>query len=198
MSEEKRIIMPGDLGWDQPRADEVAPPKKLPDALLEAAFSEVVNDAISGQDMVSEGSPVVPDEVVPVPVVSPMPVEVPRREQSKISYKYHKPASIKAGEMKMPKPIQAELLEDLSRAWERKCFTSFKKGTIITITGFTWFEGVGNLLMFAEGARGSYCIRPDQVKMLLPNPEVKSNDAMDGQGIEIREARPASERQPEG
>jgi len=205
--EEKLIITPGDPGWDQPRAHEIATPSKLPDSVLEAAFSEVVQNAQSTlnntgsteseADSMGSVSMVPPTEdstmeQASVHQVPPPPV------QPNISYKYHNPARQKLFDIAAPQPIQAELLENLPRSWEKVCYTKFRKGMLITITGFTLFPGVGNRYTFAEGSRGGYCVRQEQIKMLLPNPEVKTNDAVDGQGVEVREVGAPSVSESQG
>lgn len=180
-----RIILPGDPGWDSARAAEVAPPpEKLPNAVLEAAFSEVVNDV---QDLVLEGKEILPSPepvlVEPKSAVASVVQAIPPGPQPKISYKYHKPAQQESHDVKSPQPIKALLLEDLPRSWERKCYVgkvtykdgkrvggmAFRRGCVITITGYTLFPGIGNLYWFEEGACIGACVRQEQFQMLQEN-----------------------------
>lgn len=83
-------------------------------------------------------------------------------------YRFHRPAQKKTIDIPIPKPIEAKLLEDMPRKWERVCFRRFRKGDHITLTGMTFFPGIGSLYTFSEGSRGSYCVRPDQVSFEAP------------------------------
>jgi len=169
MTKENRIIMPGDPGWDTARATEVAPPpEKLPDAVLEAAFSEVVHDVKAAVVQQSSEVPAVePILVEPKDATLQAPMAPP--QQPNISYKYHKPANKKSHDVAVPYEIKAELLEDLPKSWERKVYAKgqFRKGKQITITGFTYYPQIGNRFSFKEGAREGYQVRHDQIKMLI-------------------------------
>jgi hypothetical protein len=192
---EKRIILPGDAGWDKPRADEVNPPAtKLPDEVLEAAFSEVVSELKAAKEKdATEDKTNDPNSVQfdnETKASSEIQKALPNTKSSNpITYKYHKPASKRSYDISAPQAIVVTLLEDLPRAWERNCYTKFRKGDSITITGMTLFPGVGNLYTFAEGSRGSYGVRQDQIQfpepILKPN-EVHPNDALAGQDTQIQ------------
>ena len=176
-TEEKHIILPGDPLWDKPRADEVATASvpKLPNELLEAAFTEVVGE-------VKEAIEAKPEEVP----ASVTPAAAPPGPQP--SYKYHQPARQRFIDVPVPRPIEAVLLENLPKAWERKCYVGgfdyvavegqtykkhirrpgFRKGDSITLTGMTFVPGSGAMYAFKEGSRGGFCVRPDQVSFSLP------------------------------
>jgi hypothetical protein len=183
---EKRIIMPGDPGWDKPRAEEVAPTLKVPGEALEQVFRDVVGE-------VKQTIETKPEEgQVPVQIVSPEELKKIRAKQAEgkpaPSYKFHHPSRQKSFRIPVPKPITAELLEDLPRSWETKCLVGgidyvtvegqpfkqrvrrpgFKKGEHVTLTEMVFFPGVGALYGFAEGNRGGFGVRPDQVSFSMP------------------------------
>jgi len=99
------------------------------------------------------------------------------------SYQYHKPAQKKSVDIPMANPIDAVLLEDLPRSWERKCYVGgvkyipitgetfkdrillpgFRAGDHITLINLTYYPGVGALYGFQEGSRGAFAVRPEQV-----------------------------------
>lgn len=174
-----KIIKPGDPEWD-PKFSPVPQAPKLPDAVLEAAFHEAVQEV---QDMISEGGPVSPPEVA-----QEAPVEAPTPGPPPVSYKFHRPARQRSFPIPVPKVIDATLLEDLPRRMERQCYVGdieyvsvegretkmrvrrpgFKKGDHITLDSATFYPGIGVMYGFQEGSRGSLCVRPDQVHFELP------------------------------
>lgn len=178
MTDEKRIILPGDPGWDKPRAEEVAPELKVPvpGEALEEVFRGVVEEVQATIEVAPEQ---VPASVEAVPA-KPGP-----------SYKFHKPSQQKVFRIPVPKPIDAELLEDLPRSWEQKCLvggidyvavegqafkqrvrrSGFRQGDHITLTEMVFFPGTGALYGFKEGNRGGYGVRPDQVSFKMPTPD---------------------------
>lgn len=160
MNDTKRIILPGDAGWSGPLAAEVGKTEvpKLPNEVLEAAFTEVVGEVqealtVQAEDISTPDT--VPAATEPVPPPGP-------------SYKFHRPAQKKMIDVPVPKPIEATLLADLPRRWERVCYQQFRKDGKITLTGMVFVPGLGAMYEFAEGKRGSYCVRPDQVSFSMP------------------------------
>lgn len=204
----RRIVMPGDPDWDKPLADRVSPPvsAKLPDEVVEKVFQEVVEEVKVTADTTPEQLPAT------VQIVSPEKMAEIKAgqaaEKPAPSYRFHNPAKKRFFEIPVPKPIDAELLEDLPRVWERKCYVGgveyvtvegqsfkqrvrkpgFRKGDHVTIVGMTFFMGQGALYTFKEGSRGGYALRPDQVQFEIPKPdpnpetprEEQSNDTATG------------------
>jgi hypothetical protein len=80
-------------------------------------------------------------------------------------FRFHSPAQKKSIDIPVPKPLDAILSENLPKRWERECYRQFRKGDHITLTGMTFFPGIGALYEFEEGKRGSFCVRPDQVSI---------------------------------
>jgi hypothetical protein len=169
MSEEKRIVMPGDPKWNKHMDfdKEYQTTPKMPSNVLEAAFTDAVKDA---QNMIAEGAPVDQSNSLPVEVDKGTVEQELAVSGSSNSYKYPRPAQKKFIEVPIGKPLDAILLENLPRRWERVCFRKFRKGDHITLIGMTYFPGVGALYEFEEGKRGSFGVRPDQVS--FPDPEV--------------------------
>ena len=187
-----KIIKPGDPEWD-PKFSPVPQAPKLPDEVLEAAFQEAVKEVKEKLE------------------VAQAPAEAPTPGPPKASYKFHSPARQKSFPIPVPKAIEATLLEDLPRRWERQCYVGdveyvsvegretkmrvrrpgFKKGDHITLDSATFFPGIGVMYGFHEGKRGSFCVRPDQVHFELstvadtPIPMAKSNEAQLPAGTEI-------------
>lgn len=193
-----KIITPGDPGWTQPAGIPKQPEvPKLPDELIEKVFSEVVSDVqekIAAGEMVSEGGPVEQEAKPEEPVVAAAPMKPDRfpslrgrRAPGGPGFKYHRPAQQKSFTMKMPKPVTATLLEDLPRGWEKVCYVGdmnwktrtrnpgFRKGDVITLMEMVFTPGVGAMYAFAEGGRGSFCVRPDQVIFAMPVPEAPAD-----------------------
>jgi len=165
-----KIIKPGDPEWD-PKFSPVPQAPKLPDEVLEAAFQEAVQEVKEKLEVAQEA-----------------PTEAPTPGPPKASYKFHSPARQKSFPIPVPKAIEATLLEDLPRRWERQCYVGgveyvsvegretkmrvrrpgFKTGDHITLDSATFFPGIGVMYGFQEGKRGSFCVRPDQVHFELP------------------------------
>jgi hypothetical protein len=152
------------------------PSQKLPDEVLEAAFQEAVQEVKEKLEVAQEAPP-----------------EAPTPGPPTASYRFHRPARQKSFSIPVPKAIDATLLEDLPRRWERQCYVGdveyvsvegsefkmrvrrpgFKKGEHITLDSMTFYPGIGALYGFAEGKRGSFAVRPDQVSFQMPeNPPV--------------------------
>lgn len=175
MTEDKRIIMPGDPGFNSPVEPEV-PPAGLPSDLLEAAFQEVVPEVKAQLESAPEA---VPDASKAIP------------EAPKASYKYHRPAVRKSFIIPIPKVVSATLLEDLPRSWERKCYAhqrtytkngpvtspGFREGDTITLTEMIFYPGIGARYAFKEGSRGSYTVTPDQVRFSMAELEQGTPDS---------------------
>lgn len=159
------IILPGDSEWSGPQA-EIPETPKLPDEVLEAAFTEAVADV---QNMIAEGGPVADEPnnlpVAPGDVATEVGKNLPALPNS---YRFHNPAQKKSIDIPVPKPIDVELLEDLPRQWEKVCFHKFRKGDHITLTSMTFYPGVGVLYGFSEGTRGGFGVRPDQFSFSVP------------------------------
>jgi hypothetical protein len=208
-TDEKRIILPGDPGWNTPAALDPAPvTPKLPDEVLEAAFSEVVNEVKDKLATTSEEAPAAATPKEPEP--------------PKASYRFHSPARNKSIPIPMPKPIVVTLTENLPRSWERKCYVGgtdylpiegkdykqrvrrpgFRKGEAITLSSMVFYPGIGVLYGFEEGSRGGYAVRQEQIHFPEPvsetpapgpgpapevqsNSEVAPNAAMDGQDPQV-------------
>jgi hypothetical protein len=179
---EKRIITPGDPGWNAPASlDPVPVTPKLPDEVLEEAFSEALTEV---QNMISEGGPV-PSEEAPAATIPKEP------EPPTASYRFHSPARMRSIPIPMPKPIVVTLTENLSKSWERKCYVGnidyipvegqdykqrvrrpgFRKGDSITLSSMVFYPGVGVLYGFVEGSRQGYAVRQDQILFPEPVPE---------------------------
>ncbi len=171
-----KIIKPGDPEWD-PKFSPVPQAPKLPDEILEKAFQEAVQEVKDKIEVAQEAPP-----------------EAPTPEPPKASYRFHRPAMQKSFPIPVPKAIDATLLEDLPRRWERQCYVGdveyvsvegkevkmrvrrpgFKKGEHITLDSATFYPGIGVLYGFLEGRRGGFAVRPDQVHFqmsMAPSPE---------------------------
>lgn len=166
----KSIIMPGDKDFHGPVShDHEYDPQeapKLPSEVLEAAFSEVV-------DEVKANLEAKPEEV---------PGEKKEPDPPKASYKFHRPARQKSFKVPMPQHMTVTLTEDLPRSWEKKCHVGgidyvavpghefkerirkpgFKTGEKITLTEMYFYPGVGALYAFTEGNRAGLAVRQDQ------------------------------------
>jgi hypothetical protein len=158
------IIMPGDPEFSQaPEVGKLQEPPALPNQLLEAAFTEVVQDAQAAVQVAEEGSevhgPTTPSE-------PPFQSKSWYRKNAVPGYKMHGPARQRSFTHNFPEARKATLKEDLPRSWEKTCYRKFKAGDEITITGTTFYPGIGALYAFTEGMRGSYGLREDQILFL--------------------------------
>ena len=163
-----KIIVPGDPEFD-PKFVPPAEAPKLPDEVLEAAFTEVVKEVqaaiVQGED---------PGDAVPPPSPSP---EEPFQNRSWYrkgampGFKMHRPAQNKSFDLPMQHVQEAELTEDLPRSWEKKCHISLRKGDKVTLISMTYYPGAGILYGFQEGSRGGYGLRQDQINFLGMVPE---------------------------
>jgi len=184
MSDEKRIIMPGDPEWNNPTVPSLDPEyspapvtPKLPDEVLEKVFTEVVQE--------------VKDKLATAPEEAPAATIPKEPEPPKASYRFHSPARNRFIPIPMPKPIVVTLTEDLPKSWERKCYVGgidyipvegqdykqrvrrpgFRKGDSITLSSMVFFLGAGVLYGFEEGSRQGYAVRQDQILFPEPIPE---------------------------
>jgi hypothetical protein len=152
------IILPGGPGWNQPAVIPQAEPEapKLPNEVLEAAFSEVVEDVKATIDAQS------PE--VPLPVAE----EPKKLGPPNISYECHRPQMRRSIPIPMQHPMPAELLEDLPRSWERKSGFSLRAKDAVLITGATFFPGHGLLYDVAELSRHWFWLAAGPGKNHIP------------------------------
>lgn len=155
MNDEKRIILPGDPGWTRPQDEPTPYAPKIPSDVLEAAFTEAVTEV---KEKLDEQK---------APILDPNAVVIPEKKPHD-PYRFHNPAQKKSIVIPVPKPMEAELLVNLPRKWEKVCYRKFRKGDKITLTDMLFTPGVGAVYGFTEGSRGGYAVSPDQVRFELP------------------------------
>lgn len=190
--EDSKIILPGDPNWNPP-AEVSKPAEKLPDELIETVFREVIDEVKTN---IIDAEPVLEEEL-PKPVMP------------KVAYRFCSPSRTRSYNIPVQEIVKATLTEDLPLSWERICHVGrivygpngkerlpgFKKGEEVTLNSCTLFPGVGLLYGFAEGSRGGYGLRPDQIIFVTPSAPVgESNGTVDvGQGPDLQQARPTED-----
>jgi|SRR5665213_882105 len=150
-----------------------------------------MNEEKETQAMVAEGGPVnndnqqehIPVEVAPGTMGSEQQVNRPPSPTEPSPFKFHRPAQKKSVDIPVGKPLDAVLLENLPKRWERECYRQFRKDDHITLIGMTFFPGIGALYEFEEGKRGSFCVRPDQVS--ISDTEVPQVESVVSEHVEV-------------
>lgn len=177
-----KIITPGDPGWAGTPGSNL--PEKMPTEFVEQIFRKTMEDVQESIEVSSNETLDVPVEDVLEKAVQTESIGQPQGPVP--SYKFRRPANPKMFQMRMPQPMKAKLLEDLPKSWARKCFSElgyhgspvksrkegFKEGDQVTITDTTFFlkngQVAGVLYGFAEGQRGGFGLRQDQIAVQGP------------------------------